>query len=625
MSETSPTREIDPQTTLESYATLAPHAYQEMLQQFLNREEDAEIQSAKDQLGRSSIDQIRRNDEIPFIPECAVQPLRGSSDVIVSFDTDDPTYRDDYYIQREYGIYEDHRIALLCYDDVDDEEFEVIEGTIDVLQPRSLTVSLDIENSERHATWVAIENCAEIGLVSIYNPFMTDRERDAIENLPEESELWEVITGERPVSFGFDAAENSREFDDALYENERQKEAIKKALRADDVYCIQGPPGAGKSRVIREIVRRFVAAGYRVLVVAETNTAVDNILIGPGESPSENSLMAHAIGMRDTSNGLTVARNNRERSKREFVQTSVSSNTSLANAVLSTNNSADSLVESGQEFDVVISDEAAQPRKSSTFIPLQLAERAVLVGDHQQLHATRQSNKEYDGDQRHLSLFEHLYDGLYPEGIGVQLNVQYRMISELMRFSQRFYDHEVETGSDHSCQMSQPVGLIDIDIPKGEESVDTSKQNQLEATATALQVKLLLREYDPNDIGVIAAYGAQENLIRTQLDIAIGGEASEVQVATIDRFQGSEKEAIIVSFTRSNERGDVGFLSGEEGPNRLNVALTRARQHCALIGDWETLRSGDQLYEELYQSVDGRFRVKDLSQEELLDLWDQWA
>ena len=623
MSETSQMREIDPQADLKTYANVAPHAYQRALQQFLDIEKDAEIRSTRGLLERSGIDQIKRNDKIPFIPDCAAQPLSQSSDVIISFEPDDPT--DDYYIQREHGIYEDHRVALLCYDDVDDDEFEIIEGTIDFLRPHSLTVTLDIENTERHRTRTAIESCEQVGLVSVYNPFMAGREREAIKSLPKISDFWEIITGQRPVSFGFDAAESSEKFDEALYENEMQEKAIDRALRADDVYCIQGPPGTGKSRVIREIVRRFVAAGYRALVVAETNTAIDNILIGPGQTPSDNSLMAHAIGMQDSSTGLTVARNNREQSKRKFVQNSVSGNTSLANAVLSTNNSAASLVEHGQEFDVVISDEAAQPRKTSTFIPLQLAERVIFVGDYQQLHATRQSNKEYDGDQRHLSVFEHLYDGLYPEDIGVQLDVQYRMVPDLMEFSQRFYEHQIETGSDHSSKMSQPIGLIDIDIPEGEESVETSKQNQLEATATALQVKLLLRRFDPDEIGVIAAYSAQEELIRTQLDIAVGGQAREVQVATIDRFQGSEKEAIVVSFTRSNERGNVGFLSGEEGSNRLNVALTRARQYCALIGDWNTLRSGNKLYDELYDSVDRRFRVKNLTREQLLNQWNKWS
>jgi superfamily I DNA and/or RNA helicase len=65
-----------------------------------------------------------------------------------------------------------------------------------------------------------------------------------------------------------------------------------------------------------------------------------------------------------------------------------------------------------------------------------------------------------------------------------------------------------------------------------------------------------------------------------------------VTVDTVDSFQGGEREAVVVSFVRSNPRGESGFLERPSvGPRRLNVALTRARKRLVLVGDWDTLGS----------------------------------
>jgi superfamily I DNA and/or RNA helicase len=82
-----------------------------------------------------------------------------------------------------------------------------------------------------------------------------------------------------------------------------------------------------------------------------------------------------------------------------------------------------------------------------------------------------------------------------------------------------------------------------------------------------------------------------------------------VTVDTIDSFQGSEKTAIIISLVRSNSDGEIGFLGRpEDGPRRLNVALTRARRYCAVVGDFHTLRYGNERKcESLYQDFHDYF------------------
>lgn len=620
MSEHQQTRRIFPQTTLASYATVAPNVYQEFLSRFLDDEEEATIRSTLNRIENSTLDQLQRNDRIPLLEPSECQPISGTSMAIFYVDPgdDDPSPE---YIRQTYNIGEGHEVAVLCTPNKGDD-FDVYRGTVEDTSSTSLKIEFDIENRDRSAVRNALEAAHALDIAGVYDPLVFERERDALRNISRQSALWDVVTGQRPVTFGADDAANSEALDKAIYENEKQAIAIDQALQADDVYCIQGPPGTGKTRFIVELIRRLVAAGNRVLVTAETNTAVDNILMGSGNRPSEHSLLAYSEGNRE----LTVARYNRRRSKRPFITDEVTQYFGTADVVGATNNSSAKLVDREQEFDILVTDEAGQARKTSAFIPLQQVDRAIFVGDHKQLPATRQSEPYAPDadDHRHRSVFEHLYGGLYPESIGTRFDTQYRMVPDLIEFSSKaFYDGAIQTGATHESVMSQPIGLIDLTIAEGEERVNTSQQNQYESTAVAAQVKNLLECYfDPDEIGVIAAYGAQAELIQTRLDTLPIDGTDEVLVATIDRFQGSEKEAIIVSFTRSNTDGNIGFLSGDDGPQRLNVALTRARQYCALVGDWGTLRAGDQLYQELYQSVSDRFEIKCYDQETLNQLND---
>lgn len=93
----------------------------------------------------------------------------------------------------------------------------------------------------------------------------------------------------------------------------------------------------------------------------------------------------------------------------------------------------------------------------------------------------------------------------------------------------------------------------------------------------------------PPDVGVIAAYSGQVREILSRLG-TLDRETTGLTVDTVDSFQGGERDAIVVSFARSNPDANAGFLEHPaEGPRRLNVALTRARKHLAVVGDWDIL------------------------------------
>ena len=100
--------------------------------------------------------------------------------------------------------------------------------------------------------------------------------------------------------------------------------------------------------------------------------------------------------------------------------------------------------------------------------------------------------------------------------------------------------------------------------------------------------RLLSRGVAPTDLAIIAAYSAQARRLRDLLKVE---RAAGLEVGTVDGFQGREKEVVIVDLVRSNEHGELGFLTNTR---RMNVALTRAKRFLLVVADSATL--GDHPY-----------------------------
>jgi hypothetical protein len=115
-------------------------------------------------------------------------------------------------------------------------------------------------------------------------------------------------------------------------------------------------------------------------------------------------------------------------------------------------------------------------------------------------------------------------------------------------------------------------------------------RNEAEVRVAA-QVVRLLDERAPREMSmaVIAMYAEQVERLRQ----ALGRRRFKrtVKIDTVDSFEGREEDIVVISLVRSNERGRIGFL---RVPNRLNVAISRAKRLVACIGDSATLRSGDE-------------------------------
>ncbi|KAG0096892.1 hypothetical protein BGZ93_003805 [Podila epicladia] len=117
--------------------------------------------------------------------------------------------------------------------------------------------------------------------------------------------------------------------------------------------------------------------------------------------------------------------------------------------------------------------------------------------------------------------------------------------------------------------------------------VDDSKLNRGEANTVVDYVRGLMDSgVPPEDIAIITPYSAQNALLRQMLK----EDYPDIEIGTVDGFQGREKQAVILTLVRSNDEGEVGFLSDRR---RLNVAMTRAKRHLCVVGNSETLSKND--------------------------------
>ena len=112
----------------------------------------------------------------------------------------------------------------------------------------------------------------------------------------------------------------------------------------------------------------------------------------------------------------------------------------------------------------------------------------------------------------------------------------------------------------------------------------------------------------PSLIGVISPYRAQVRLLRDKL-----ADLPELEVDSVDGFQGREKEAIIISLVRSNHEGEIGFLSDTR---RTNVAFTRARRSLIVIGDSATL-SNHPFYQRMIAHMESTGAYASVWEEEI--------
>jgi superfamily I DNA and/or RNA helicase len=271
-------------------------------------------------------------------------------------------------------------------------------------------------------------------------------------------------------------------------------------------------------------------------------------------------------------------------------------------------NRLDKFQHSASPFDVVIVDEVSKATPPELFMPLIKGRKIVLVGDHKQLPPlVKNSSLEdvareigvsvNDLDHFRRSIFGGLYESA-PDHLRCMLVEQFRMRQPIMQAINQFYGDKLQGGHNRSHLLQMPEisseqCIIWIDTPKGistykEDFQGRSSYNDGEIDIIEKLLEQMNAAWMPNfqlnnkrkEIGVITFYLAQRRRIservgRKRLD------ALDIRVGTVDKFQGIERQVVIVSLVRNNTRGDIGFA---EVPERINVAFSRAQELLVVVG-----------------------------------------
>jgi DNA replication ATP-dependent helicase Dna2 len=428
--------------------------------------------------------------------------------------------------------------------------------------------------------------------------------------------------------------------------NADQKAAIAKVLSAKDYALVLGMPGTGKTTTIAHIIRALVAKGKSVLLTSYTHTAVDNILLKIREDDIDILRLGAAAkihpDVREFATLAATPTDSLEDLEKQWMVPPV-----VATTCLTINHP----LFNRRVFDYCIVDEASQITLPVCLGPIRMAKTFILVGDHYQLPPLVQNKEALDGGLD-VSLFKLLCES-HPQAV-TYLEHQYRMSADVMLLSNKFiYSGRLKCGSKavanrrlavpnlnglqvhhrsqpsrthvesmcpgprsptcwlaHALAPSNSVVFINTDniSPKLETQFGSRITNTTEARLiTHLTISLLSMGISVNEIGVIAFYRSQLALLRQSLSnartqtqsselatAATGGAGvAGVELHTADKFQGRDKEIVLVSCVRSNKNQIVGDLLKDR--RRVNVALTRARSKLIIVGSETTLSSNDLL------------------------------
>lgn len=559
----------------------------EHLREFLTREREAARNQARNSFTRLSITEYRS--ERAGIPKLEGNGLEidqyGQQRARLTVPEEcKHALEDDEDIPEKFGVYPGAEVIV---DGTSSIEGFPIEA--EVLDIAGATLELGVYWDRSDSKGAAESTLADSGpqtfcLGELLNPVPTQREFDAISTIEEDDEKREILLGGGTIEL--DSGLSTTVSKARL--NTSQYQAAQTALRTTSIHCIHGPPGTGKTRTLVELIRAASDSTQKVLATAHSNQAVDNLLLGDSTEDHVDPRSLHGLA---EEGALTVARVGSNSEHALVAEEYTDTNIWEADVVCATTSGAASLAD--DRFDIAIVDEASQATIPATLIPYTKADTLILAGDHKQLppyHSSEQS----DAEELEPSLFEQLL-AQYPDAVST-LDTQYRMNGAIAAFpNQEFYNGILthgEENKDWTIRDHAPLNAINL---SGEEQTTPGESyyNTAEVDAVVTEVNSLLTDgVSPRNIGVITPYSGQVGYIRQAISKLDDPELSELQVATVDSFQGSERDVIIISFVRSNPQGFSGFLTfPTEGPRRLNVALTRARKRCVLIGDFDTLRT----------------------------------
>ncbi|MFM2375447.1 MAG: hypothetical protein RLZZ165_544 [Bacteroidota bacterium] len=498
--------------------------------------------------------------------------------------------------------------------------------------------------------------------------------------------------------------------------NEMQREAVWKALHAEDLMLVQGPPGTGKTTVIAEIVWQVLQEdpSRRILISSQSHLAVDNALErlskqnlirplriaarsgkqvepegrvyfaevieawakAPHGSPEHQENADNAVSrwmkriLGDVQHQEKFAQ--AQQRWRELLSKPTPDIKSFMKGIYldNVNVVAATCLECGNRdfkdryeeegFDYVIVDEASKATPPELMVPLILAKRVIIIGDHRQLPPMLDERELQEvlveiGEKKlaaeidafKVSQFEKLFMGIDPS-LHVTLRIQYRMHEDIMRVINPFYHEEggLECGItaemdvpdlslrgsrwhglSHAQLLSPDDHLVWVEVNSPEIAHHPGYSNDGEVEAVRRVMECLVgsagwREYDGHfkceedrEIGIISFYGKQVEKLREVVEEF--RKRVPIRLRTVDKFQGMERNIMIVSTVRSDtqlredaQQGsparpntDIGFAKDYR---RVNVAFSRARRLLIIVGNEGHFADNHEIYGEIRKIV-GRY------------------
>ncbi|XP_071707110.1 DNA polymerase alpha-associated DNA helicase A-like [Rutidosis leptorrhynchoides] len=281
-------------------------------------------------------------------------------------------------------------------------------------------------------------------------------------------------------------------------------------------------------------------------------------------------------------------------------------------------------------LEFLVIDEAAQLKECESLIPFSLEglRHAILVGDERQLPAMVQSKTSAEAEFGR-SLFERFVLLGHKKHL---LNVQYRMHPSISRFpNKEFYNNQILDGMNVKNNAYEKRFLQEnvygsysfINVTSAKEDFDRNQslKNLTEVAVATEIIASLFKEAVASkrkvSVGCISPYKAQVTAIQEKIGDKYSSYENyfSVNVRSVDGFQGSEEDVIIISTVRCNVKGSIGFLSNHQ---RTNVALTRARFCLWILGNGSTLLKSGSIWKQLVLDAKDRGCFHDANEDKNL-------